>query len=217
MTRSLTGILRLLLICTAHALHAAEDAESIAQKIAANSGVANWEAIRLVKFTFSAEVPAKDKSIRRTWLWSPRSGTVQYVDADYTYNRNILNAADKARDAMFVNDSFWLLFPFNLVWTDDLELTLADGPVESPIAGTPLGMLTVQFPNEGGYTPGDAYDVFFDADYRIQEWIFRKGGRPEPSLISTWEDYQEFSGIAIATDHQGPGGFRLQMTDILID
>ena len=207
----------LLLIFALNHAQASENPQTVAEKIAANSGIEKWDDIALVKFTFTAEVPAKDKSISRTWLWSPKSGTVQYVDANYTYNRNILNGADRTRDAMFVNDSFWLLFPFNLVWTEGLELTLGDGPVKSPIAGTPMGMLTVQFPDEGGYTPGDAYDVFYDADFRIQEWIFRKGGQSEPSLISTWERYQDFSGISIATDRKGPSGFRLQIKDILID
>ena len=29
--------------------------------------------------------------------------------------------------------------------------------------------------SEGGYTPGDAYDIYFNEDYMIKEWTFRKG------------------------------------------
>ena len=75
--------------------------------------------------------------------------------------------------------------------------------------------LTIVYGNAGGYTPGDAYDFYFEDDYIIQEWIFRKGNSPTPSLTTTFEDYKEFKGLKIATSHkrQGPN-FNLYFTNI---
>jgi hypothetical protein len=75
--------------------------------------------------------------------------------------------------------------------------------------------LTIVYNNEGGYTPGDAYDFFFGDDYILKEWIYRKGNRESPSLSTTWEDYEDKGGIEIATAHKDASGdFKLSFTDI---
>ena len=65
-----------------------------------------------------------------------------------------------------------------------------------------MNMITITYPNEGGYTPGDAYDIYFDEDYMIKEWTFRKGNSEDPSLSTTFENYKDYNGIKIATDHK---------------
>lgn len=78
-----------------------------------------------------------------------------------------------------------------------------------------MQQLTISYGDEGGYTPGDAYDFFFENDFQIKEWIFRKGNDTIPYLVTTWEDYKDFNGIKIATMHQNPEGtFKLYFTNI---
>jgi hypothetical protein len=41
--------------------------------------------------------------------------------------------------------------------------------------------------NEGVYTLGASYDIYYNDDYLIRTWVFRKGNQPEPSIITTFE------------------------------
>ena len=78
-------------------------------------------------------------------------------------------------------------------------------------------MITITYPIEGGYTPGDAYDIYFDENYLIKEWTYRQGNSPEPSLSNTFENYQDFNGIKIAIDHKKDNGnWNLNFTDVSV-
>jgi hypothetical protein len=80
-----------------------------------------------------------------------------------------------------------------------------------------MDMITILYPSEGGYTSGDAYDIYFNEDYMIKEWTFRKGNSPEPSLSTTFENYKEFNGIKIAIDHKQEGSsWNLNLTNVSI-
>ena len=87
-------------------------------------------------------------------------------------------------DASFINDKYWLLAPFNFVWDDGVTFS-EKKHVIAPISKDTLDQLTLVYSDEGGYTPGDAYDFYFGKDYIIKEWAFRKGNNSIPSLIST--------------------------------
>ncbi|WP_340154644.1 hypothetical protein [uncultured Winogradskyella sp.] len=103
-----------------------------------------------------------------------------------------------------------------MIW--DTTATISEQTkTEAPISKTELNLITITYPNEGGYTPGDAYDIYFNDSYLIQEWIFRKGNSKEPSLTTTFENYQDYKGIKIATDHKMADGiWNLNFTDISI-
>ena len=63
-------------------------------------------------------------------------------------------------------------------------------------------MITILYTNDGGYTPGDAYDIYYDKDYFIKEWVYRAGNAKEASLTNTFENYQTFGDLKIATEHK---------------
>ena len=89
--------------------------------------------------------------------------------------------------------------------------------VESPINKEQLDMITVTYPIEGGYTPGDAYDIYFDENYLIKEWSYRQGNSLKPSLSNTFENYKDFNGIKVAIDHKKEGGnWNLNFSDVEI-
>ena len=103
-----------------------------------------------------------------------------------------------------------------MVW--DSTATISEPKkAESPIGKEPLDMITITYPSEGGYTPGDAYDIFYDEKYVIKEWVFRRGNSEKPSLATTFENYKDFNGIKVAIDHKREGGnWNLNFADVSI-
>jgi hypothetical protein len=189
---------------------------SVAQKIAYKNGLENWNDVLEINFTFNIDRAGNHSE--RSWMWKPKSNDITMRNATDTisFNRSNLNSISEQYDAAFINDKYWLLAPYNLVW--DEGTTLSDTSKQTaPISGNTLNKITLTYGIEGGYTPGDAYDFFYDDTYVVKEWIFRKGNSKEPSMMTTWEDYEDFNGLNIAKMHQDSiGGFKLYFTNISV-
>ena len=188
------------------------------EKIAEAHGIDAFEKIERLQYTFNVE---RDSTVivSRTWIWDRTSGEITSMSNEdtTTYTRTSLNEALKNTDHRFINDKYWLLFPFQLIWDSNMTYTNA-GLQNAPISGQQMTKLTIQYGNEGGYTPGDAYDLYLDEGWIIREWEFRKGGKEGPGSMVTWEDYISVMGIKVATNHQNKdGNFRLFFTDIKFD
>lgn len=190
---------------------------TIAEKIANAHGFENWKNVSEVKFTFKVDRDTI-KGSGRSWTWFPKKDSVLMKAGEQVvkFNRAKLDSVPSNADRNFINDKFWLLVPFQLVW--DTTATVSEPKTtESPIGKTLLDIITLTYPDEGGYTPGDAYDIYFDDNYLIKEWVYRRGNSEEPSLTTTFENYQDFNGIKIAIDHKMEGGnWNLNFTDISI-
>ena len=191
---------------------------SIAEKIANAHGYENWKDVEKVAFTFKVDRDSIKGNGRR-WTWEPKKDRVIYStsrDSIVVIERSKIDSTNINLDKAFINDKFWLLVPFQLVW--DKTATISEvKKVESPIHKEQLDMITVTYPDEGGYTPGDAYDIYFDENYLIKEWSYRQGNSPKPSLSNTFENYKDFNGIKIAIDHKKDNGnWNLNFTDISI-
>jgi len=190
---------------------------SIAEKIANAHGFNAWQNVSEVKFTFQVD---KDsiKGNGRSWVWQPKKDNIKMITNDGTieYNRSQMDSTYLKADQGFINDKYWLLVPFQLVW--DTSATISEvTKAQAPISKTELNLITMTYPNNGGYTPGDAYDIYFDDNYLIKEWIFRQGNAVEPSLTTTFENYKDYKGIKIATDHKmADGNWNLNFTDVSI-
>ncbi|SHG59156.1 hypothetical protein [Winogradskyella jejuensis] len=188
---------------------------SIAQKIANAHGFENWKNVTEVQFTFKVDRDTI-KGNGRSWTWLPKKDSV-YMQAgvqNIKYSRKSSDSIPLNVDRAFINDKYWLLVPFQLVW--DSGATLSEPKkAKAPISNNEMDMITILYPSEGGYTPGDAYDIYYDKDYMIKEWTFRKGNTPEPSLSNTFENYEDFNGIKIAIDHKKDNGsWNLNFTDV---
>lgn len=170
---------------------------STAQKIANAHGFENWKNVSKIEFTFNTSRGA------RSWSWEPKTQNVVLITKGdtITYNRSTIDSTTLGADRAFINDKYWFLAPFQLVW--DQGTTISE-PVKTmaPISKVALNKITLTYPSEGGYTPGDAYDFYFGDDFIIKEWIYRKGNSETPSMMTTWEDYQDFNGIKISTMHK---------------
>lgn len=180
---------------------------SDAEKIANAHGYQNWKNVSEIAFTFNG---------KRSWKWQPKTNAVSFIQdtIKVSYNRAKIDSTVTKIDPAFVNDKFWLLIPFQLVWDESASISKTV-KAEAPISKTEMNKITLLYGNEGGYTPGDAYDIYFGDDYMIKEWAFRKGNKPEAGLINTFENYQDFSGIKLALDHKkAEDDWNLQLSNI---
>lgn len=182
---------------------------STSEKIANAHGLEHWKNVSEIQFTFNK---------KRNWKWHPKTNDVTLItDKDtINYNRKSIDSLSKKADRAFINDKFWLLIPFQLVW--DSGITISESTKEiAPISKNEMNKITLLYGSEGGYTPGDAYDIYFDDSYIIKEWGFRKGNKPKAGLKNTFENYRDFNGIKIALDHKkAEGDWNLTLSDIKI-
>lgn len=190
---------------------------TVARKIANAHGFENWKNVSDVKFTFKVDRDTI-KGKGRSWIWKPKKDEVTMMagETSVNYNRTKMDSTHIGADRGFINDKYWLLVPFQLVW--DTSATISESKkAKAPISEDQLNMITLTYPNEGGYTPGDAYDIFYGDDFMIKEWVFRKGNTAEATMATTFENYKDYNGIKIATDHKmADGNWNLNFADINI-
>ncbi|WP_303317115.1 hypothetical protein Q4Q34_02525 [Flavivirga abyssicola] len=190
---------------------------TIAEKIANAHGFENWKHVTSIHFTFNVD---KDSiHFERTWAWNTKTSDVLAINKKDTisYNRAKIDSTLTKVDSGFINDKYWLLVPFQLVWDTGLNIS---EPIKeiAPISKTEMNKITLTYSEKGGYTPGDAYDIYYGSDYLIKEWIFREGNSNEPSMITTFENYKDFNGIKIALDHKkADTNWNLNFTNIKIE
>lgn len=191
---------------------------TVAQKIANAHGFENWKNVTEVKFTFAVDRDTI-KGNGRFWTWQPKNNYVVHAvnkDSILMYTRTKMDSRSIKIDRYFINDKYWAFAPFQLVWDTDTTISEAK-KAEAPISKTQMDMITILYPNEGGYTPGDAYDIYYDENYIIKEWAYRSKNSEKISLANTFEDYQDYNGIKIATNHKKDGGkWNLNLTNIKV-
>ncbi|MEM7624379.1 MAG: hypothetical protein AAF333_01990 [Planctomycetota bacterium] len=196
--------------------------ESAGAELAERYGLPGWGQIDRIDFEFHAELPGRDKPISRYWSWDVVGNRVTLVRGDGGSSVTVpaahpgpgFTVEEASVHGQFINDSYWLLFPFQLVWSDP---TITDhGPAALPIGGGEAAKkLTCRWPAEGGYTPGDAYDLYLGDDGLIKQWDFRRGGGDQ-GFPATWDDHRQLGPIVVSLDHHGPegSGFRLWFTGV---
>jgi len=206
----------------------AQQRPPIAQQMAKTYGLDSFGHIEAIRYTFSAELPGVKLS--RTWEWNPKTDTVSYVGKDKegqtvkaTYQRSQLSSQSDAIkneiDPAFVNDQYWLLFPFHVAW--DRSATVTDqGKHKLPSGNASAERVVVKYPSEGGYAPGDTWELYVGADKRIEEFIYHGGGTTKPSVvIATWADYKKAGPLLISTDHRGTADgkpVRISLSDVSV-
>ncbi|KQC29720.1 hypothetical protein [Flagellimonas eckloniae] len=191
--------------------------QTVLEKVAFAHGYENWKSVN--EFTFTFNVDRDSSHFERSWVWKPKSNEVTSITEKDTlhYSRKSMDSMATKRNGGFINDRYWVLAPFNLIW-DSKNFTYEHVEDEkSPISGEPMQKLTIVYSNEGGYTPGDAYDFYFKDDFILREWVFRKANQAEPSMTTTWENYVDISGLKLAQDHRkAEGNFSLNFTKLMV-
>ena len=196
--------------------------DSLADRIANRYGAQAFEKVNSIRYKFNLRY--KGGEAEREWTWFPKQDSVLYRGKDpkgvmltMAYSRRNTFSMESetvaAVDKHFINDQYWLLFPLHLKWDKDLKLDIAPGS-----APAEAYKLTVTYPSKGGYTPGDAYDLFVDSTAMIKRWIFRKGNAKEPTNQASWSPPVEKGGLGISHEHTGPTkDFKLWFTDVKVD
>ena len=201
----------------------------IAEQLAKTYGLDAFGQIEAIRYTFNLQFPGVNVS--RSWVWQPKTGQVSYEGKDkdgkpvkVTYNRSQLaSQPDNVKNEIepaFVNDQYWLLFPFHVVWDSSPNVEDA-GMHKLPLGKGSAEQVVVKYPAEaGGYTPGDTWELFVGADNRVHEFVFHHGGTAKPSVVvATWAGYKKAGPLLFSTDHRGTADGKpmvLTFTDVAV-
>lgn len=186
----------------------------ILEQIAKTYGLDSYGQIEAIRYTWNGEIPGLFK-LAHAWEWEPKTGRVSYEGKDkdgkpvkVTYMRSELSsqpdAVKNGVEPAFVNDNYWLLFPFHASW--DTSATVTDeGMKKLPAGAGSAELVSVKYPAElGGYTPGDTWDLYVGKDKRVEYLVFHHGGAAKPSLVkATWAGYKKAGPLLISTEHRG--------------
>jgi len=201
----------------------------IAEQLAKTYGLDSFGQIEAIRYTFNLQFPGVN--ISRSWVWEPKTGQVSYEGKDKdgkpvkaTYVRSQLNSQpanvkDEIEPA-FANDQYWLVFPLHVYWDSSADVQ-DQGKQKLPLGKGSAKRVVVKYPAEaGGYTPGDTWELFLGADDRVQELLFRHGGKAKPSVvIATWAGYKKAGPLLISTEHRGTadgGAFHLSFSNVAV-
>jgi hypothetical protein len=183
----------------------------IAEQMAKAYGLDSFGQIEAIRYTWDAEFAGVKLSHR--WEWSPKTDTVSYEGKDkdgkpvkVTYQRSQLSSQSDAIkneiDPDFINDQYWLILPLHVVW--DGPTVTDDGMQKLPLGDASAERVVVKYPSDGGYQPGDTWDLYVGADKRIVEIAYHHGANKPPKLvIATWADHKKAGPLLVATDHRG--------------
>ena len=207
------GILLTGVICPS-ARVSAQQRPAIADQIAKTYGLDSFSQIDAIRYTFNIDLAALKLKLSRTWIWEPKTDQISYEGKDkagnpvkVTYSRSQLASQSaivkEEVDPGFFNDQYWLLFPFHLVW--DTSATVQDAGMQKlPLGKGSAKKVAVKYPDAGGYTPGDTWELYVGTDGRIRELAFHHGGTAKPSLVlATWADYKKAGPLLLSLDHRG--------------
>src|SRR5690242_2669297 len=103
-----------------------------AEELANAYGLNSFGRVEAIRYTWNAQFPGVNVS--RSWVWEPKTGKVSYEGKDKdgkpvkaTYIRSQLNSQpDNVKSEIepaFVNDNYWLLFPFHAYWDKSATVT----------------------------------------------------------------------------------------------
>jgi hypothetical protein len=221
----LAGFLMPLLIsaltaCTASGPVDQNPEAGLRQRIGNAYGVAYFSQVEQLQYTFNERVG--EKQISRFWLWEPKINRVTFKGTDYRqsvsyYRHEIDTTASSALrkvDAWFINDNYWLLFPFHITWDTDAKLEDA-GRRALPIGSGRSRCAVVTYPMTDAAAPGDVYEVYLDENYRLRQWAYRRGGSDKPASTTTWENHRQMGPLVVALNHQGENeDFRVWFTGV---
>lgn len=188
-----------------------------ARLIAKAYGVDHANAIEAMAFSFN--IQHGDVQTRREWYWDVSDNRIEYrgegptgLPISLVYHRDNLNKGDaqlnKRIDAQFVDDQYWLLFPFHLAWEKNLQV--AHQPERRMyIEPRDAECVSVRY-GAGSPEEGDVYDVFVGPDRLIREWAYRPQGAAEPAFVTTWERHAKAGPILFSLMHRSSdGSFRV--------
>lgn len=201
---------------------------SMTEQLSKAYGLDSYGQIDAVRYTFNLQFPGV--TLARTWTWEPKTGQVTYEAKDKdgnpvkaTYLRSeVSSQSDLIKDQVdpgFINDNYWFMLPFHVFW--DTSANVQDkGAQALPQGSGTAQLLSVKYPSDVGYTPGDTWDLYLDNDKHIEQMVYHRGGPKKPSLvIASWEGYKKAGPLLVSTEHRGTadgGPLHLFFSDVAV-
>jgi len=182
-----------------------------AEQIAKTYGLDSFSQIEGIRYTFNIA----ERKLSRTWIWEPKTDQVIYEGKDKAgepvkvrYLRSQLGSqaavVKDEIDPAFINDQYWLVFPLHLVWDSSAKVE-ETGMHKLPLGKGSAVRVVVTYPSEGGYAPGDTWELFVGADNRIQEWVYHSGASPKWTGLWSWEEHRRAGPLLVSLNHRGKG------------
>jgi hypothetical protein len=189
----------------------AQQRPPILEKLANTYGLGSFGQIDAIRYTFNVQSPGLDLS--RSWIWEPKTDQVTYEGKDksgkpvkVTYLRSQLGSQSaEVKDDIdpgFLNDNYWLILPFHFAWDTNAAVEHA-GMQKLPLGEGSAEKVVVKYPSDGGYSPGDTWELYVGTDGRIQEMAYYGGGPTKHVVIATWADYKKAGPLLVSLDHRG--------------
>jgi len=189
--------------------------DTLPMQVAKAYGFENFENLKSIGYTWNVQRDSVTVA-SRTWKWNIQDSTVSFADADTSFTYSLTADSLPEKDGAFINDKYWALMPFQLAWDTGYTFVVFENAT-SPIQGIPSTKLSILYGAEGGYTPGDAYDLYLNQEHQILEWTFRKGNAPE-GRTWTWEKAVAFGPIQLSLEHKDAAGKRfIWLTDVTVE
>lgn len=192
----------------------AQQRDPIIENIAKAYGLDSYGQVEAIRYTWNGEIPGLFK-LSRMWEWEPKTGKISYEGKDkdgkpvkVSYDSSQLsNQSDQVKKEVepgFVNDNYWVLFPFHAYWDKSASIS-NQGMKKLPTGAGSATLVSVKYPAEaGGFTPGDTWDLYLGKDYRVRAMVYHRGGPQKPSLVTaSWTGYKMAGPLLISTEHRG--------------
>jgi hypothetical protein len=181
------------------------------------SGGDNWSKIKEIDFNFVVEQDGK-ALFTAAHRWNLMAGTdaVKWKDKqgkDHDVTANLAKPATEGEEkdayARWVNDSYWLLAPLKI--RDQGVKVEAGGPKD--MGGATMETINLSFDNVG-LTPTDRYVLYVDPQTKMPKaWDYIPASGT--GMQATWEKYQNFGGLNLATEHNF-NGKTIRFTDVKV-
>jgi hypothetical protein len=186
---------------------------AVAERIAKTYGLDSFGHVEAIRYTFNLELSGRNVS--RSWVWEPKADRVSFEGKDkdgkavkVSYLEwEVYKASDTVKNEVepaFVNDNYWVVFPFHAYWDAPGADVQDKGTQKLPSGEGSAKLVSVKYPSKGGYTPGDTWDLYVGDDDRIEYFVYHRGGETKPQLVSTtWEGYKTAGPLLFSTEHRG--------------
>jgi hypothetical protein len=185
----------------------------ILDQVAKTFGIDSWDQVEAVRYTWNGEITGLFKAAHK-WEWEPKTHKVSFEGTDkdgkpvkVSYVRTDLSSQPDAVknqiDPSFINDNYWVLFPFHAYW-DKSASAIDQGKFNLPLGPGMAELVPVKYPADGGYTPGDTWDLYVGKDNRVVYFVYHRGGAKPPSrVLASWAGYKRAGPILFSTEHRG--------------
>jgi hypothetical protein len=88
--------------------------------------------------------------------------------------------------------------------TDKSASAIDQGKFNLPAGPGMAELVPIKYPADGGYTPGDTWDLYVGKDNLVVYFVYIRGGSKPPSRVpATWAGYKKAGPILFSTEHRG--------------